>query len=98
MGRPEEYESLQRKDVRKAFRRAYDEIELAQETLRGRSPDNLLLGLISLNSNRQGLKFGDNFSAIVMEHSDFPESAGWYFALGRYVDLLTNELTDPRFM
>lgn len=97
MGRPEEYTALEREDVRKAFRRAYDDIEIAQEVLRDKDPENPLLGLVRLRTDRESLNFSTSFKPIVMEHSDFPESTNWYYALGVYMDLLVNERKKPVF-
>jgi hypothetical protein len=97
MTRPEEYDALQSKDVRKAFKRAYNEIEEAQENLRKTNPKSPLLGLIKLREDRDGLDFDDSFKPIVMEHSDFPETTNWYYALGFYVDLLIDELDNPKY-
>jgi len=98
MGRAEEYDRLQRRDVQLAFRRAYDEIETAQNNLRDVNPRNLLLGLIKLRPSKDGLDFGEYFGPVVMEHSSVSNDSNWYFALGVYVDLLESELLAPRFL
>lgn len=99
--RAEEYDAMQRTDVRVAFSRFFAEAKLAQDQLRAKDPNNPLLNLVTLiddpNPECRGANFHKYFGPIVREHSDYPQGATWYYGFGVYVDLLEREVADPQF-
>lgn len=74
---------------------AYHEIKAAQEALRDRFPTSPLLPLVELKDGK-GL-VDRSFEVIMGEHSGWERRANFFGKLGIYVDLLRDELKNPRF-
>ena len=100
MGRPEEYESAQRTDVRIAFARAFAEIKLAQYWLRETDPKNSLLGIVQLVDDPFPTQRGVDFNGLGEwsreqmarnPESPKPQEVTAYYGLGLYVDALEAE-------
>jgi len=88
------------RDVREAFRRAYDIIEEEQIALKSIHPNNPLLRLVSLHPDRDGMNFADNFRSLVLEHDGLEITSGrytFYYLIGSYIDLLRTEQTNPKY-
>lgn len=95
-----ELDFLSKRDVRAAFRQAHTMIGQEQEKLRRIDPVNPLLGLVQLTSPTS-LDFASNYHARMMEHVDesvMPADANIYYGLGKYIELLREEQTDPKFL
>ncbi len=95
----EDYIALEKKDVRRAFTRATEDITTEQEKLRRINPQNPLLNLISFPGPGM-MDFAAGFKPIVLEHmpGDIGESLPIYAAIGHYVDLLKEEQINPKFL
>jgi len=88
---PEYLEALANQDCREAFKLAVGAVQHVQSSLRVITPDNPLLELVDVPKGLDRMSFGRNFTAV-MKNNGVESSNNWYYAIGRYVEMLREEV------